>query len=205
VRRQSARDDAEQRRRRWRAEERTDAELLAGVSEGDLSLLGVLYDRHCENVKRFALRASGSAALADDITQEAFLARARGAHRCDRSSATARPLLLGIAAKLMQTRWRRWTRWGEVLRSFAAAATDRRAPTPEEEASATEEVRRFNEALAQLPEKKRLVVLLVEGEGLAGEDVARALDIPIGTVWSRLHGAREELRRALACEQGAPR
>lgn len=59
-------------------------------------------------------------------------------------------------------------------------------------------MRRFDAALARLPEEKRLVVLLIEGEGLSGDEVARILDIPAGTVWTRLHYAREELRRALA-------
>ena len=70
--------------------------------------------------------------------------------------------------------------------------------TPEDAASTTEEMRRFDDALGRLTEEKRLVFLLVEREGLSGEDVARALDIPVNTVWTRLHHARNGLRKALA-------
>jgi RNA polymerase sigma factor (sigma-70 family) len=85
-----------------------------------------------------------------------------------------------------------------VARSFASVTAERSAPTPERTASVTEDMRRFDAALARLPEEKRLVVLLVEAEGLSGDEVARILEIPPGTVWTRLHYAREELRKALA-------
>jgi RNA polymerase sigma-70 factor (ECF subfamily) len=62
-------------------------------------------------------------------------------------------------------------------------------------------MRRFDAALAKLTEEKRLVFLMVEREGLSGEEVARALEIPVNTVWTRLHHARNELRRALAPEK----
>jgi hypothetical protein len=52
-------------------------------------------------------------------------------------------------------------------------------------------------ALLRLSPRKRIVILMVDGEGLTGEEVARALDIPLGTVWTRLHYGRAELRAAL--------
>ncbi len=81
---------------------------------------------------------------------------------------------------------------------------DRSAPTPEGTASLTEEMRRFGDALGRLTEEKRVVVLMVDAEGFTGEEVARALDIPLGTVWTRLHYAREELRRVLGSTIVAP-
>jgi RNA polymerase sigma factor (sigma-70 family) len=187
--------------------EETDAELLARVGEGDLSPLGTLYDRYHEGVRQFVIRAIGGRAHADDLTHEAFLMLARIAGRYD-GRESARPLLLGIAAQLVREHRRRAARWTEVLHSFATAAPDRSIPTPERTASVTEEMRRFDAALAQLPEEKRLVVLLLEAEGLSGEEVAQALGIPVNTVWTRLHYAREDLRRALTMEgsrTGGPR
>src|SRR5262249_25457448 len=72
---------------------------------------------------------------------------------------------------------------------------------PEDAAHGARELARFERALAELSEAKRVVFLLVEREGMSGEDVARALDVPVNTVWSRLHHARGELRSALAEQQ----
>jgi RNA polymerase sigma factor (sigma-70 family) len=187
------RDDAEIRRE---AENESDAELLSRVGQGELSPLGVLYDRYHDSVRQFVGWAIGGDVHADDLTHEAFLALARIAGRYD-GRESARPLLIGIASKLVQEHRRGRARWSEVVQSFASATAERTVPTPENTASVTEEMRRFDEALARLSEEKRLVVLMVEGEGLSGEEVARALEIPIGTVWTRLHYAREELRRAM--------
>ena len=55
-------------------------------------------------------------------------------------------------------------------------------------------------ALAQLSEAKRLTLLMAEAEGLSCAEISAALDVPIGTVWTRLHAARRELRQALDAE-----
>jgi RNA polymerase sigma factor (sigma-70 family) len=177
----------------------TDADLVQRIAAGDLSPLGVLFDRHHEGVRQFVARAASSNADADDITQEAFLTLAKIAARYD-GRASARPFLLGIAAQLVRRRKRGMGRWTQALSSLADTWRDRHGSavrTPEEAASTSEEMRRFDEALARLTEEKRLVFLLVEREGLSGEDVARALDIPVNTVWTRLHHARNDLRKAL--------
>jgi RNA polymerase sigma-70 factor (ECF subfamily) len=192
----------EQAALRREAGKATDAELLAQVAQGDLSPLGILYDRYHEDVRRFASRASGGAAHADDITHETFLTLAKIADRFD-GRGSARPLLLGIAARLTQRHRRNLARWAEALGEIARSALGRSDPTPEGAASLTEDLRRFDEALARLSPEKRIVVLLVEGEGLSGEEVAQALGIPIGTVWTRLHYARADLRKALATPENA--
>ncbi len=181
---------------RRREAAQSDADLLARVSAGDLSPLGVLYDRYHEQVRQFVRRATAGGAHADDLTHEAFLALTRVAGRYD-GRESARPLLLGIAAKLVQDHRRGAARRTAIMAAFAGIAAERRPPTPERTASVSEELRRFDAALARLSEDKRLVVLLIEGEGLSGEEVARILDVPTGTVWTRLHYARAELRKAL--------
>jgi RNA polymerase sigma-70 factor (ECF subfamily) len=186
--------DAVQERRATHDE--SDAELLSRVGAGEIAALGVLYDRHHESVRRFALRATGRSADADDIAHEAFLSLSRIADRFD-GRASARPLLVGIASKLVLARRRSLARWTEVLRAFGQAATDRSGPSPEGIASAAQEIRRFDDALMRLPPGKRVVVLMVDGEGMSGEEVAAALGLPVGTVWTRLHYARSTLREAL--------
>jgi RNA polymerase sigma factor (sigma-70 family) len=180
-----------------RQDEVTDADLVRAVAGGDLSPLGVLYDRHHEGVRQFVARATSSNADVDDVTNEAFLTLAKIAARYD-GRASARPFLLGIAAQLVRRRKRGLGRWAQALSAFADTFADRRVHTPEDAASTTEEMTRFDEALTGLTDEKRLVFLLVEREGLSGEEVARALEIPVNTVWTRLHHARNELRKALA-------
>lgn len=182
--------------------EPTDADLVRRVSDGDLSPLGTLYDRHHEGVRQFVTRATAGGADADDITHEAFLTLAKIAGRYD-GRASARPFLLGIAAQLVRRRKRGLMRWTMAITSFAGLRADERPRTPEEDATVTEEMRRFEQALGRLTEEKRMVFLLIEREGLSGEEVARALSIPVNTVWTRLHHARNELRRALAPERSA--
>jgi RNA polymerase sigma-70 factor (ECF subfamily) len=183
------------------AEEVTDAELVRRVGEGDLSPLGVLYDRHHESVRQFVARATTSNADIDDIAHETFLTLAKIAARYD-GRASARPFLIGIAAQLVRRRKRGLGRWALALSSFTDTFATRKVSTPEDVASTSEEMRRFGDALAKLTEEKRLVFLLVEREGLSGEEVARALEIPVNTVWTRLHHARNDLRKALARPTG---
>ena len=185
---------------RRREAEESDADLVRRVAEGDLSPLGVLYDRHHEGVRQLVARASRSTADADDITQEAFLILAKIASRYD-GRPSARPFLLGIAAQLVRRRKRTLGRWAQALLAVANTLADRGVPTPETAASATEEIDRFDAALGQLTNEKRMVFLLVEREGLSGAEVAEAVDIPVNTVWTRLHHARNELRAALASHE----
>ena len=183
---------------RRRSAEESDADLVRRVAEGDLSPLGVLYDRHHEGVRQFVARATGSPADADDITHEAFLTLAKIAGRYD-GRPSARPFLLGIAAQLVRRKKRGLGRFAQALASLAETFTaSPGARTPEDAASTSEEMRRFDEALAKLTEEKRLAFLLVEREGLPGEEVAKMLGIPVNTVWTRLHHARSDLRKALA-------
>jgi RNA polymerase sigma factor (sigma-70 family) len=178
----------------------TDTELLRRIGEGDLRPLGILYDRHHESVRQFVRRVTGGGADADDIVHEAFLTLVSIADRYDGRD-SARPLLLGIAARLVRQQRRGMARFVQVLASFASVGAARSAPTPEDAASTTEELARFEQALARLPEEKRMVVLLVEREGLSGEEVASALKLPLNTVWTRLHYARAELRRAISAHR----
>jgi RNA polymerase sigma-70 factor (ECF subfamily) len=174
----------------------SDAALFSLLSGGDLSALGILYDRYHRRVLAFVRRATGSRSAAEDITQETFLTLARLADRYD-GRGCARPFIMGIASKHALEHRRTLARCGQVMCAFAEALREITAPSPERLASAAEELRRFDRALLRLSAPKRVVILLVDVEGLSGEEVARTLDIPLGTVWTRLHYGRAELRAAL--------
>lgn len=180
--------------RRLRA---ADPALMARLAAGELTALGELYDRHSEDVRRFLYRATGSADEADDLTHDAFLTLTRAAKNYD-GVHPARSFLLGIAAKLLLRRRRSLAQRLRNLTQFGATAPRVLERTPEDEAGGREQLERFRAALERLSPAKRIAVLLADVEGLSGEQVAQALDVPLGTVWTRLHYGRAELRQALA-------
>lgn len=181
---------------RVRAPEPTDPELMRDLAAGGLGALGVLYDRYHDNVRQFLRRAASDPADVEDLLHETFLAVPRTAHAYD-GRPRAGAFLIGIAAHLVRRRRRFLHRWSEVLHEIAETYAEI-VSTPEQLAQLTEDMDAIDRALARLSEKKRLVYLMIEREGMSGEEVARALGIPIGTVWTRLHHARAALEVSLS-------
>jgi len=148
------------------------------------------FEQHKDAVYRFAWRMSGSAAAAEDITQDVFVGLLRHPDRFDPGRGTLRALLLGIARNLALKRWRKEHRL-EPLDEEAMAAE----PVDLGRGEVGDMVGRAVGALGPL---QREVVILAEYEGLTLAEIARAVDADVGTVKSRLHRARENLRRTLA-------
>ena len=173
-----------------------DAELFAAMSAGNLTALGVLYDRHHQGVRRFVRRAVRGDADTEDLVHDTFVTAARVAGTYD-DRAGARPFLLGIAANIARSRQQKQARWRIALGLLEGALTDVLRRTPEDGASEAEQLRLLDVALARLSDEKRLVLVMIELEELSGEEVATALGIPVATVWTRLHYARAEVREHL--------
>jgi len=195
MRRSTSRQHHEREAKEPELTEPDDAPIMAAIAAGDLGALGILYDRYHTDVLHFAERAAPGGRDADDLVHEVFLTLPRAARSFD-ARRSARPFLIGITAQLLRRRRRSFARFTAALTRFrlewAASPT-----TPEDELTESEDRLRFERALEALSEEKRLVFLLVESEGLSGEEVARAVDIPVATVWTRLHYARRELRARL--------
>jgi RNA polymerase sigma-70 factor (ECF subfamily) len=177
------------------AREVTDAQLFQAIAQGDLGPLGTLFDRHHEEVRQFLLRAAPNDAEVDDLVQETFLTAARAAGSFD-GRESGRPFLIGVAAQLLRRRRRSFARLRALVDAFGAAPA---APSrsPEDATSLAQEEERMRAAIAGLSEDKRLVLVMVEYNGLSGVEVAKILDKPVGTIWRRLHEARAELRHTL--------
>jgi RNA polymerase sigma-70 factor, ECF subfamily len=148
------------------------------------------FDDHKDAVYRFAWRMSGSPAAAEDITQDVFVGLLRHPDRFDPARGTLRAFLLGIARNLALKHWRKEHRF-EPLDDEAVAAES----LDIERGDIGDAVGRAVRALGPL---QREVVILVEYEGMTLAEVARAVEADVGTVKSRLHRARENLRRMLA-------
>lgn len=170
----------------------SDAELLARLAAGQLGALGDLYDRYHVPVRTFVARATGDAHDVDDIVHATFLAAAKSADRYD-GRANCRPWLIGIAAQLLRRRHQSFARLVSVLTSLRH--TLRGSADPHSALHARTDLER---ALARLSEPKRTALLMAEVEGLTAPEIAAALAIPVGTVWTRLHAARRELRAHLS-------
>jgi RNA polymerase sigma-70 factor (ECF subfamily) len=147
------------------------------------------FDQHKDAVYRFAWRMSGSAAAAEDITQDAFVGLLRHPDRFDPARGTLRAFLLGIARNLALKHWRAEHRFEPLDDETAAEPVD---------LDAGELGDMVGRAVRALPLLQREALVLAEYEGLTLAEIARAVDADVGTVKSRLHRARENLRRALA-------
>jgi RNA polymerase sigma-70 factor (ECF subfamily) len=169
----------------------SDPEILRRLAGGDIGALGELYDRHHERVRRFVARATSDAEDVDDLVHQTFLAAARSAARYD-GRPSCRPWLVGIAAQLLRRRGRAFGRLLAVVSSLRRSTATIEDPRPALQARSDVE-----RALRRISEAKRVAFLMAEVEGLSCAEVAQALGVPIGTVWTRLHAARRELRQAL--------
>ena len=156
----------------------TDAEIQAA------------FEQHKDAVYRFAWRMSGSASAAEDITQDAFMGLLRHPDRFDPARGSLRAFLLGTARNLALKRWRSEHRHEPLDDDAMAAAT-----VDLDRGPIGDIVGRAVQALVPF---QREVVILVEYEGLTLAEAALAVDTDVGTVKSRLHRARENLRRTLA-------
>ncbi|MFG6475564.1 RNA polymerase sigma factor [Microbacterium sp. P06] len=155
-----------------------------------------LYDRHQRVVYRYVARRLGLSE-ADDITSETFLVAFT--RRGDFSGGDdARPWLLGIATTLMRQYARLEARaWRGMLASDLARVDVDHIEAADARLDAKAVARRLGKTLARLPAGDRDVLLLHTFGDLDYEGIAQALDIPVGTVRSRLHRARRKLRIAI--------
>jgi len=174
-----------------------DKDLVERIVHGDLQALGELFDLHEPALKRFIGRLGVSPADVDDLVQATFLEVPRVAARFD-PSLVVKNWLLGLATIMVRRHRRSLARAAARLIAWASVPAQSAAESPATAFENDEVRRRFQRAFAELSAKKREVFTLIVLEGLSGEDVARALAIPVNTVWTRLHHARRDLRRALA-------
>jgi RNA polymerase sigma factor (sigma-70 family) len=153
---------------------------------------------------RYLHRRVGAAA-ADDLTAATFSAAFARWETFDQSR-PLRPWLYGIAANLSRRHWRDERR---KLRAYARTGIDPVVADddePNERLDARGRARELAAALAELRPRDREIVLLHAWADLTDSEIAEALSLPVGTVKSRLHRARERLRNHLAASgQGEER
>ena len=169
-----------------------DLELVALAATGGRAAFGELIRRHGSAVRGLLRRMGASAALADDVAQDAFLAAFEQITDF-RGEGTFQAWVKRIAARLYVKRWRRDAR-ARAIAELADAG--REAETGGEAASAAHID--LDEALRSLAPIERLCVSLCYGGGLSHAEAAEALNTPLGTVKSHVKRGLDKLRRHLA-------
>lgn len=169
-----------------------DRELIANAQLGDRQAFGELVCRHQRGVVNLIYRMCGDLRLAEDAAQEAFVRTWQNLNHYKPQYAF-RSWLYRIAANAALDALRREKPTAEIS-SLPLADQN---PTPEQSAETDQRAARVRQAVVRLSEPLRVVLILREYEEFSYEEIAATLDIPIGTVMSRLNSARTQLRREL--------
>jgi RNA polymerase sigma-70 factor (ECF subfamily) len=172
----------------------SDDDLLRRSAAGDEGAFVALYRRRQAGVYRFALHMCGNPTLAEEVTQEVFLCVIREGARFDSSRGSATAYLFGVARiqvlKHLE-RDRPYTSMGGEPDSPIDVACD--APGPLANLTRTEMIEAVRHAVLTLPAVYRETVVMCDLEEMSYADAAAALNVPVGTVRSRLSRGRSLL------------
>jgi RNA polymerase sigma-70 factor, ECF subfamily len=176
----------------------SDDELLRLMMAGDEAAFTALYRRRQAGVFRFALQMSGSEAIAEDVTQEVFLALMNDATRFDSSRGSLSSYLYGIARNHVLRRLERDRPFVQIVDDASEGETAHTdawvtEDNPHDELLRNEKIGRLRQAVLALPEHYREVVVLCDLQEMSYVEAATALGCAVGTVRSRLHRARSLL------------
>ena len=171
-----------------------EVELLTRIAAGDRSALAALYRLHGDPVFSYLLTLCDDRGLAEEALQDTFVAVWRGAGAFERR-AQVRTWLFAIARRQAQSKLRRRPQGAvDIDRLLGAPAP---GPTPEEQALAGAALERLVVAIGRLGTLQREIVVLAFVHQLSYAEMAELLGVPIGTVRSRLAGARSQLTALL--------
>ena len=168
-----------------------DTELLEQIGRGDQAAFRTLLDRHARYLFGVAHAMTGNATDAEDVVQEALVGALNSSGRF-RGESSVRTWLVRILVNQVRM-WRR-TRKSRGLDEQVQVSPSVASTKPPSERGVDAKLD-LTQMLGQLSQEHRQIIILRELEGMSYDEMARALEIPRGTVESRLHRAREELRK----------
>ncbi len=168
----------------------SDAELAVLAAEGDQEAFGRLAERYAPLARRLARAALADPHDADDAVQDGLLSAWRHIAQYD-PGRPFRPWLMRIVVNAAaDLRRRRKVRQTEPLGTTVAGA----GPTPDRLTERAELRERLTEALARLPERRRVALMMFDAEGYSHAEIAEVLGVPEGTVRSDVFHARRAMR-----------
>lgn len=174
--------------------DRLDA-LIEAIAGGDRNAFAEAFSFYAPRVKAYLMRLNAPAPLAEEIAQEVMLTVWRKAGQFDRTQASASTWIFRIARNRRIDAARRAAR--PELDGHDPALQPPAAEPPDDAAHAAGQADRVGAALAGLPESQLVLLRLAFFDGLSHREIARRLDMPLGTVKSRLRLSFDRLRERL--------
>jgi RNA polymerase sigma-70 factor (ECF subfamily) len=170
--------------------EPADAALIERALGGEREGFEAIYRRYHAIVYRFARSMTGSAAVAEDVTQEVFVALIRDLARFDPERARLSTYLYGMTRNVTRARLRRERLFVALDDVSAEGWEPVSSEDPSAELDRSDDLIRLRKAIVTLPSRYREVVILCALHGLSYADTAQVIGVPVSTVRSRLHRAR---------------
>jgi RNA polymerase sigma-70 factor (ECF subfamily) len=171
-------------------------DLINAVRQGDLQAFDLVVRRYGERMYRFILKYIADRATAEDLTQETFISAFQTLDRFN-FKAKFSTWLFGIALNKIRNYYNRApeARYRFVSDEWLQNFTSQGCSPPEalEQKNTIQTVQRM---IDQLPDDMREILILAALEGCSYEEIARIVDVPVGTVKSKLFRARELIRKA---------
>jgi RNA polymerase sigma-70 factor (ECF subfamily) len=178
--------------------ELADEELMQLVREADARAFEVVFDRHGGVAFSLAYRMCGRRATAEDVVQEAFLSLWRSGARYDRARGSVRSWVLSVVHNRAIDALRRGVvREGRTVDDEGLAERVAAPERTDVEVARREEAREVRGALGELPNEQRQVIELSYFGGFTHVQIAGMLEVPIGTVKSRMRLGLTKLRIVL--------
>ncbi len=181
--------------------EASDRDLILQLHTGNLEALGVLYDRHQRLVYRTALAITGDPDAAADLLQDVFLRLNRFADHVD-PERPLEPWLYRVSANLSYTWVKRHNHWIRPLEDVAEWLVSGKRSQPAQRAEQDEAWLQVQQAILSLPLQQRGVVVMYYINDLSLKEISEVLDVPVGTIKSRLHYGRQALKEHLGLLRG---
>ncbi len=170
-------------------------ELVIQLQKGSLEALGSLYDRHQHLVYRTALAITGDGEAAADLLQDVFLRFHRFIDRVD-PERPLEPWLYRMTANLACT-WVKRQRWMRPIEDLSDWLTGDSKQSPAHLAEISETWGLLKESLKKIPLNQRTVIAMFYINGLSLQEISEILEVPVGTIKSRLHYGRIALKREM--------
>jgi len=171
---------------------RADEDIMRDVRDGNLQLLGSLFEKYQTPLFNFFLRLTWDRQLSEDLVQDVFfrILKFRQTYRGDTPFTT---WMYQIARNVRVDSYRKRKPESAMNEELASSADTR--PSPAEQLQTSEQEKLLRRALARLPEDRRELLILTRYQNLTYEQIAELLDCQAGTVKTRVYRAMQELKQ----------
>ena len=177
--------------------------LIAQAKTGDLAAFEALYDLHKASIFRTALAITNDRAVAEEILQDTFLRAYKHLERVKEDVSMA-PWLYRIAVNLAYDWSAKQKRWLKAINSIIDRIVTSNVVSPERSVEDQEVQNLLYEAINKLEFKQRTTLVLFYLQDFSLTEIAEIMSCPVGTVKSRLHYARTNLKQALLADKRLP-